>query len=134
MLRRSESIDLSTDNYSENPHLEVNIELDHSSKLKGHTSAHIAIQSERAPSSEGVIIPLTIDTNLEYGRNKDFYIEGFDHRPPAFIDFEDYKSRSILEFKLGKTADNLVNERLTVRLEHPHAQMLHANTRVNILS
>ena len=129
LLRRSESIDLSTDNYAKNPHLEVNIELDHSSKLKGHTSAHIAIQSERAPSSEGLIIPLTIDTNLVYGRNNDFYIEGFDHRPPAFIDFEDYKSRSILEFKLGKTADNLVNERLTVRLEHPHAQMLHANTR-----
>ena len=96
--------------------------------MHGNTTAHIAILSDGDPTSKGTIIPLTIDTNLEYGKEKDFYIAGFAQRPPAFIDFEDYKNKTVLEFRVGEAANNLVNERVTIRLEHPHGQMLLPNT------
>ena len=115
LLRESESVDIASSGYLQDfQHEEVRIELDHSSKLKGNRTAHIAILSTGVPSSEGTIIPLTLDTNLVYGKNNDFYIDGFEHRPPAFIDFEDYKNKAFLEFKLGESADNVINERLTV--------------------
>ena len=71
-----------------------------------------------------ILMPITVSTSLDYGKDKDFYFKNHPSRLPSNINIRKGSSLSTLEIRLGENAKNINDENITIQLEQPLGQIL----------
>ena len=107
----------------------VLLEADKASSMRRDKSAYINISTLRESDSQDTLIPITVSTTLQYGKDKDFYFQGNPYRPPSNINIKKQTTNENLIIKKGKNADNIENGKITVQIEQPLGQILRAGNR-----
>ena len=103
---------------------QIRVEPNYALSLRKHHNAFIDVMIDVDPSEYGLMVPITFDTPLEYGEDKDFFVDGFKTRPPAYLDFEDFRNKITLKIRLGANAEKINNQPLTIHAEQPFGQVL----------